>query len=150
MKKSIILGLILTSLAVLGQAADLPYPGQKLTKKQIAAWGNLPAYQIGKSQFRVLPVKPESTEATLVINAQGVVGLSRNEVTISGLPAGQVKAGLGQITPQPLSMQYFEQADVTFARYADFGQAVAGFHAIQAALPDATLRLPIQFNRVPY
>jgi hypothetical protein len=79
------------------------------------------------------------------------VGISHNEVAISGVSAETVQAGLRQVVPSPLSIQRFDQAGVTVARYADFAQAVDGLRAIKAALPGAQVRLPVQFGRqVPY
>jgi hypothetical protein len=152
MIKRFILGILGASLAFASHAApDMPAPGQKLTQEQIALWGKLPVYQIGKSQFRALPADPAHSQSTLLINEQGTVGISHNEVAISGVSAETVQAGLRQVVPSPLSIQRFDQAGVTVARYADFAQAVDGLRAIKAALPGAQVRLPVQFGRqVPY
>lgn len=152
MKKRIFLGLLSASLAVASHAAaDAPTPGQKLSKEQIAQWGHLPVYQVGKSKFRVLPARPADSQLTLLVNAQGVVGVSRNEVAISGVSAQTAQTRLRQTVPQPLSLEHFDQAGVTVARYADFSQAVEGLKAVQAALPEAQVRLPVQFGQqVPY
>lgn len=152
MKKRFFLGLLSASLALASHAAtDAPAPGQKLSDTQIAQWGDLPAYRIGRSKFRVIPVRPANSQATLLLNAQGVVGVSHNDIAISRVSAETAQARLRQIVPQPLSIQHFEQAGVTVARFADFGQAVEGMQAIKAALPEAQVRLPLQFGQqVPY
>lgn len=151
MKKRFLLGLASASLAIISHAAaGNPTVGQKLTPEQIAQWGNLPVYQVGKSEFRVIPSGSTERGVTLVVNAQGIVGVSRNEVAISNVPAKTAEAQLRQAVPQPSSVQHFDTAGVTVARYADFGQAVQALGTLQSALPQAQVRLPIQFKQVPY
>ncbi len=152
MKKLFFLGLLSASLTLASHAAtDVPTPGQKLSKEQIAQWGDLPVYRVGKSKFKVIPAHLADSQSTLLINAQGVVGVSRNEVAISRVSAQTAQARLRQLVPQPLSVEHFDQAGVTIARYADFSQAVEGLRAVQAALPEAQVRLPVQFGQqVPY
>lgn len=151
MNKRLFLGTICMSLALASHAApDTPAPGQKLTQQQIAQWGDLPVYKVGKSKFRVLPVHLSDAQLTLVINGQGVVGVSRNELAISKVPADIIQHQLRQTVPQPLSVEYFEQAGVTVARYADFGQAVEAMRAVQTVLPEAQVRLPVQFDQTAY
>ncbi|NGM86730.1 hypothetical protein G5B35_05340 [Parapusillimonas sp. SGNA-6] len=152
MKKRFFLGLLSASLALSAHAAaDVPAPGQKLSDAQIAEWGDLPMYRIGRSTFRMIPVRPANGQATLLLNTQGVVGISHNDIAISRVSAETARARLKQIVPQPLSIEHFEKAGVTVARFADFGQAVAGMQAIKAALPEAQVRLPVQFSsQVPY
>lgn len=151
MKKRFLLGLVGASLALSSHAAPgNPTVGQKLTPEQIAQWGNLPVYQIGKSEFRVIPPGSSERGVTLVINAQGIVGVSRNEVAISNVPAQTAEAQLRRADPQPASVEHFDTAGVTIARYANFGQAVQALGMLQTALPQAQVRLPIQFRQVPY
>lgn len=152
MKKVLILGLLCTSLttASMANASDEPVPGQKIPSTQLAEWGDLPTYRIDRSVFRVLPVRAGYPGLTLLVNGQGVVGASRNEVTIGKVDAGTVRSTLQQFVPQPLSITYFEQAGVTVARYADFKQAHDAFQALREAMPDAQIRLPVNFGQVPY
>lgn len=151
MKKRLLLGLLSASLALISHAAaGTPTPGQKLSAEQIAQWSDLPVYRVGKGEFRVIPSTTAERGVTLVVNAQGIVGVSRNEIAISSVPAQTAEAQLRQVVPQPLSVEHFDPAGVTVARYADFSQAVQALDAMQAALPEAQIRLPIQFRQVPY
>ncbi len=144
-------GLLGFSLALAGHPAWALTVGQKLSAEEIAQWGELPAYDIGGSQIRVLPSQQPGSEATLLLNAQGVVGSSRNEVSISDAPAERVRELVQRTLPRPLSVQHYEPTGITVLRYADFGQAVEGLNALKAALPGAKVRLPVQFGkRVPY
>lgn len=145
------IGLLGMSLALTTHAAFALMPGQKLSDADIAQMGKLPVYQIGRLQFRVIPSQQADNGATLVLNKQGVVGLSHNEVHISGATAQDIQAKLKELTPQPLSVQTFEPTGITVARYADFGQAVEGLNTLKVALPDAKVRLAVQFaKQAPY
>src|SRR5690606_31187139 len=134
------------SLALTSQAAFALTPGQKLSDAEIAQLGTLPMYEIGRVQYRVVP--PEQADGTtLILNRQGVVGVTRNEISITGAPVQEIEARLGQTVPQPLSVQHFEPTNITVARYADFAQAVEGLQALKAALPEAKVRLSVQFGK---
>lgn len=145
------LGLFGLSLALTSQTVFALTTGQMLSETEIAQLGKLPTYDIGEVQIRVLPSHQTESGTTLVINKQGVVGSSRNEIAISKVDAQQAQTLLKQITPQPLTVQYFEPTGIIVVRYADFGLAVEGLGIIKAKLPEAKVRLPIQFgNQVPY
>ena len=145
------LGLIGLSLALTSHAAFALTAGQQLSQEQIAKWGTLAEYDIGGSRIRVIPSQASGSQDTLLINAQGVVGSSRNEVAISDAPTQDIRAQLKQTLPQPVSVQHYEPTGLTVLRYADFEQAVAGLRALKKALPAANIRLPVQFGKqVPY
>ncbi|TFL15050.1 hypothetical protein CSC67_06890 [Pusillimonas caeni] len=144
------LGLLGMSLALASSAALALTPGQKLTKTEIAEWGALAEYKIGSSRVRVVPPQYSGSQDTLLLNAQGVVGSSRNEVAVSEAPA-DVQAVIQQTQPRPVSIQHFAPTGITVAKYADFGQAVDALRALKAALPGAKVSLPVQFSKqVPY
>jgi len=143
-------GLFGVALALASSAAFALTPGQKLTKAEIAEWGALTEYKIGSSRVRIIPPQYSGSQDTLLLNAQGVVGISRNEVVVSEAPAG-VQAVIQQTQPRPVSVQHFEPTDITVAKYADFAQAVDALRALKAALPGAKVGLPVQFSKqVPY
>lgn len=139
-------GLLGVALALAGQPAFALTPGQKLTDDQIAKLGPLPTYDIGGSQVRVIPPQASKGSATLLLNAQGVVGRSRNEVAVSDAPAN-AEAVFQQIQPRPVSIQRYEATGITVLKYADFEQAIAAQRALKAALPDAKVSLPVMFGR---
>lgn len=145
------IGLFGLSLALSSHAVFALTPGQQLSETEIAQLGKLPTYDIGGLQIRVIPSKQTDSDITLIVNKQGVVGSSRNEIAISKVDAQQAQTLLSQITPQPLSVQHFEPTGITVVRYADFGLAVEGLSVIKAKLPEAKVRLTIQFGKqVPY
>jgi len=143
-------GLLGMLLALSSSAALALTPGQKLSKDQIAQWGTLVEYTIGNSRIRVIPSQYSGSAETLLLNAQGVVGSSRNEVVVSKAPAN-VQEIIQQTQPRPTSVQHFAPTGITLAQYADFEQAVQALAALKAALPQAAVALPVQFGKqMPY
>lgn len=138
-------GVALT-LALASQAAFALSPGQKLSKAEIAQWGTLTTYDIGGSRLRLIPPQHSGSEDTLLLNARGVVGSSRNEIVIAGVGA-EAQAVIQQTQPRPTSVQHFEATGITMLKYADFGQAVEALAALKAALPDAQIGLPVMFSK---
>lgn len=142
----ILLGLICLPLALASQVAAALEPGQRLTKAQVAQWPDMTQYDIGNTRLWVIP-DPAPAQETWLLNRQNVVGFSRNEVALSGATADVLQAGLQQTRPQPLSVQHYAPTQIVVARYADFAAAVEGLQALKAALPDATVRLQVQFSK---
>lgn len=140
------LGLICLPLALACQSAAALEPGQTLTKAQTAQWPDMTQYDIGNTRLWVIP-DPAPAQDTWLLNRQNVVGLSRNEVSISGATADVIQAALQQSSPQPLSVQHYAPTQIVVARYADFAAAVQGQQALKAALPDATVHLQVQFSK---
>ncbi len=146
-----IIGLLGVSLALASFSAFGFTAGQQLSSAQITQLGDLQVYDIGGEQLRVIPSQASDDAATLLLNSQGVVGVSQNEVAISGASAERIQTQLRQLNPQPLSVQAYESTGITVARYADFPQAIKGLKALMAALPDAHVSLSLQFGKhVPY
>lgn len=145
-----ILGPLGMVLAMVSFSAGAFEPGQQVTQAQLAQWGELPVYDIGANPIRVLPEQPKAGQ-TLVLNAQGIVGISRNEVLVAKAQEDQIRSVAGRAAHAPASVQHFAPTGLTVLTYANFAQAVAGLETIKAGLPDATVRLPVQFSKpVPY
>jgi len=143
-------GLLGVSLALASHTAFALTPGQVLTKAEIARWGDLPAYDINGSRIRVIPSQASGGQKTLLLNEQGVVGSSRNEVVVSDAPS-DVQVVIQQTQPRPVSVQHYEPTGITVSKYADFAQAVEALRALKKALPDAKVGLPVMFGKkVPY
>ncbi|MBN9477165.1 MAG: hypothetical protein ABS43_00920 [Bordetella sp. SCN 67-23] len=140
------IGLIGMSLALASGAAFALTPGQKLPKSQIAQWGTLTVYDIDGSHIRVIPPQYSDSQDTLVLNEQGVVGKSANEIVVAEASAG-VQAVIEQTQPRPVSVKHYEATGITVATYADFAQAVEALRALKAALPSAKVGLPVLFTR---
>ncbi len=144
-----VLGLSMVMMAC--QAAPAPEPGQTATQEQLAQWGELPSYDIGSSRFRVIPGKPADGQGTLLLNPQGVVGVSRNEITVANASEDQIRSVAGRAGYAPVSLRHYAPTGMTVLRYADFSHAVEGLKVLQTGLPEASVRLPVQFGRpTPY
>ncbi|MCC2595826.1 hypothetical protein LKR43_05680 [Pusillimonas sp. MFBS29] len=145
------LGLLGVSMALAAQPVFALSPGQKLSDAQIAQLGEMPVYKIGRIELRRIPSQGADDGVTLLLDRQGGVGLSRNELTVAGVTESDLQARIAQVFPQPSAVQHFESTGITVVRYADFAQAVDGLRALKKALPEATVRLNVQFNtKVPY
>lgn len=140
-------GLVGLSLALTSQLVFALTPGQKLSETEIAKLGKLPEYNISGQHIRVIPSKQADSELTMLINKQGVVGSSRNEVAISNAETQQVQTLLKQLAPQPVSVKHFESTGIFVVRFADFNLAVQGQETIKAQMPNASVSLTVQFSK---
>ncbi|MBB5215676.1 hypothetical protein [Parapusillimonas granuli] len=134
-------GLAIAVLALGAQAAEPLVPGQKLPADQIAAYGELPVYAVGKQRYRLLP-QAGADGASLLLDAQGTVLGSKNEVLITGASEAEIRASTGP-GPAPVSIQYFQATGIALVRYADFPTTVAALEPLRQRLPSASVRLAI-------
>lgn len=150
--------------ALSAQAA--PGIGTALTaEEQTSLTANAPV-QVGGRQFRIYSeekVAPASGAAvasknaqsssgaaldpvTTVVNEQGLVGKSRNEVLISNIPTAEAKAKISAYLSQAISVKYYDHMDITALRFATFGEAAQAQAELQALLTGAKVTLPIKFS----
>ncbi|MFT0531716.1 hypothetical protein ACMHYJ_02630 [Castellaniella hirudinis] len=143
-------GLVAAALALPAQAADSRYQsGQQLNARQMSALGNLPVYAVDQRQYRLLPQKT-SDGASLLVNAQGAVFSSHNEILITGASENAVQLGAQQ-GPPPASVQHFAATGITVVRYADFPAAASGLAHLRRQLPAAVVRLGLEQGQMtPY
>ncbi|WP_322997126.1 hypothetical protein [Castellaniella sp.] len=135
-------GVAMAALALSAQAADAYQPGQRLQAKQIQRLGQLPVYTVDKQQYRLLP-QSAAGGRSLLLDAQGVVFSSQNEILITGATENDVQLGAGK-GPVPVSVQSFAATGIVVLRYADFGSAVSALAWLQQQLPQASLHLAIE------
>lgn len=140
-------------------AADTGYTiGTRLSQAQQAALGGAREVQIGGQAYRVLPdSKPRTlgsgasaAEATsLVVNARGVVGESRNEVLVSRVPVQAVQQAVGQLGIRTVSVQYYEHIAISSLRFASFEDTAAARERLKSLLPaDAGVDVPIRYSKI--
>lgn len=128
--------------------------GTVVSTTERATLQNRPALRVGAQQVRVLDtVSPQARAAggvanpvTLVVNEDGVIGQSENIVMISRLPTNQVQARAARWISQAVSTQYIAHMDITMLRFATFSEAVAARTALETALPEAAVSLPIHYT----
>lgn len=136
-------------LALVAHAAGGFAPGEKLSEAEIAELGDLPSYNVGKTRVRVMPSDQTDDHLTWLLNSQGMVGTSRNQVMVAGAPPDAQEI-IQQTQPRPVSVLYHEQTQIIVATYADFGLAAEALNALKESLPTATLALPMVFDlKVP-
>lgn len=148
----ILLCLSLASATALAQVS--PRVGTVLSPSERTSLQSQPPVSVGQQQVRVLSVvAPQANGAsrsanptTLVVNADGVVGQSDNIVMISRLPTSQVQSRAARWISQAVSVQYYEHMNITMLRFATFSDAVAARTALEQALPEAGVALPIQYT----
>lgn len=137
-----IIGVMAVTLTLSAQAADSYQLGQRLNANAIQRLGQLPVYAVGKQQYRLLP-RLSANGSSLLLDAQGTVLGSQNELLITGATENDVQLGV-QKDPQPASIQYFSATGITVVRYADFGAAVDGLARLKQRLPQASIHLAIE------
>lgn len=142
-----VLGALGLTMMMASQSALALEPGQAATPEQLAQWGELPGYDIGSTRFGVLPERPADGQGTLLLNEQGMVGISYNEITVANAQEVQVRAAASRAAHAPLTLRHYTPTGITVLRYAEFGQAVEGLNVLKAGLPEATVRLPVQFGK---
>lgn len=142
--------LCLVSLTVCAQIN--PRVGTVLAGSELAAVRTQPTVSIGAQQVRVLgSATPQSSASgsspvTLIVNEDGVIGQSENIVMISRVPVSQVQTRAARWVAQAVSVQYYDHMDMTLLRFANFSEAAAARTAIERALPEAGVALPIQYT----
>ena len=140
-------------------AASAPTPtptvGTRLLPAEVTALGGTTRYAVGRGFVTLLPVgsggvtikSTDGSPLTSVVNDSGVVGVSRNEVLIAQMPTATVRSQAAALLSTAKSVTYYDHLQITSVRYASFGEAVAGFEKLQAALAKAQVTLPIEYQQ---
>ncbi|NYT83843.1 hypothetical protein H0A70_20415 [Alcaligenaceae bacterium] len=134
-------GVAAVLLAFGAQAAGTYAPGSRIPADQLGQLSNLPVYSVGKQSYRLLPQKG-ADGASLLVDGQGLVVSSANEILVTGASEAEVRSSTGP-GPAPVSIQYLAATGIALVRYADFPTAVAALAPLQQRLPGASVRLAI-------
>ncbi|WP_295540720.1 hypothetical protein [uncultured Pseudacidovorax sp.] len=125
--------------------------GQALSPAELSALAAATRYDVAGTVLTPLPggtaVDADGRPTTMVANATGAVGLSRNEVRIAQWPTDSVRARAGTLLAGATWVQYTDHTQTTRVRYASFAEAVKAYRQLQAALPQASVALPVEFNQ---
>lgn len=89
----------------------------------------------------------ESAGISYVINSQGQVGRSLNEIIITRATADEVQQAISGLKTTPASVRHYEHLDSSSLRFATFEQAVSAQNELKTLLPQAAIALPIQYQR---
>lgn len=122
--------------------------GQKPSAAQIEQLGSLRRVEINGRSYQLLAsIKgADQRPATRLLGPDGVVGQSFHEVVISDQPTADVRARLAMLISKALAVRYYDAGDISILRFSDIHQAAAALAPIRAALPAATVGLPIIVN----
>lgn len=100
---------------------------------------------VGKSTLRVVGV---TDKGTMVANELGVVGLSQNEVLVSGAKPQQVKDAVKSLGLHPVEAGYYDSTGLSSLRFASLGDAAQARTRLTSALHGAVVSLPVQYAEV--
>ena len=152
---SVRIGLVCLCLASMAVWAQVnPRVGTVLGSSELATLRTQAQVSTGGQKVRVLSsATPQvqssggaSNTVTLVVNEDGVIGQSENVVVISRIPVSQVQTLAAKWVAQAVSVQYYDHMDMTLLRFGNFSEAAAARTAIERALPEAGVSLPIQYT----
>ncbi len=143
------IALACAAMAAQAQSSQPPLRvGHKPSAAQLEQLGSLRHVEIDGRRYQVVAsVKaPGQRSATQLLDPGGVVGQSFHEVVIGNQPTADVRHRLALLPSQPLAVRYYDEGGVSILRFADIYQAAAALGPLRAALPQATVGLPISTN----
>lgn len=138
-----------TASGALAQASRAPVRvGEKPSAAQLEHLGPLRRVDIDGRSYQVVAsvTGADQRPATRLLGPDGVVGQSFHEVVIGGQPTADVRHRLASLISRAMAARYYDAGDVSILRFTDIYQAAAALAPIRAALPAATVGLPISFN----
>ena len=100
---------------------------------------------IGKGKLRILGV---TQEGTMVANELGVVGISYNDVLVSGVSPQQVKDAVHRLGLKPQAAGYYDSTGLSSLRFASLSDAAQARTSLRSALSGASVSLPVQYAEV--
>ena len=155
LSKYIVISVSLLGSLCTAHATPSPVVGSRLLPAEVAALGGTTRYTVGQALVTVLPAgsggmvvkSTDGSPSTSVVNASGVVGVSRNEVLIAQMPTATVRSQAAALLSAAKSVTYYDHMQITSVRYGSFGEAVAGREKLQAVLSKAQVTLPIEYQQ---
>lgn len=149
-------GLILLTLgAVIAQAAPEtlsvgmtlpPNQIQQIPGRELIVHGK-PLKVLGQPQPEKRLKETDGAVSSYVINSQGQVGRSLNEIIITRATTDEVQQAISALKTTPVSVHHYEHLNSSSLRFATFEQAVSAQNEMKTLLPQAAVALPIQYQR---
>jgi hypothetical protein len=100
--------------------------------------------QDGKRVLWVLSTgRSSSGPLTMLVNEQGVVGRSANEVVIANSPTEQTKLRIASYLSKTVSIDYVDNMNITVLRFSTIADAAKAVAELRTAMPDARITLPV-------
>ncbi|GAC1590716.1 MAG: hypothetical protein NVS3B5_22690 [Sphingomicrobium sp.] len=145
-----LLGAGTIGLSLTAGAADThkPQAGKLMSRQDMSNIAGNPSVTVGSQTYKVL--RGSTTDSkTLVVNDQGLVGESGNEVLISQVPTSTVRANLARLNLAAISIKYYDHVNTTVLRFATFEEAAWARNQIKSVLPpEASVGVPVQYGKL--
>lgn len=143
-----ILGLLLGLMVSVSSFAQATPPiGSLLTATEMTTIKTKAGVQDGKKTIWVLSAGGSASDPfTMVVNEQGIVGKSSNELLITNSPTTQTKLKIATYLSKTISVQYFDNMNTTVLRFPTLGDAAKASAELSTAMPDAQVSLPVTYS----
>ena len=154
--KSAALFVMLLAMSLTQAQTTNPNLGRQLSTAELAKNANAPSVRLDGKVFRILNGVPVtgansvalvSDRVTQVVNDQGVVGESRNEVIISEIAPNRVRDSIDRLKVAPVSVNYYEHIDLSTLRFSSFQDAVDAYDQLKKLLPQARVHVPVKYGK---
>jgi hypothetical protein len=130
-----------------GLAQTTPPIGSTLTASEMETAKTKTQIQDGKRVLWVLSTgKSSSGPVTMLVNEQGVVGRSANEVVIANSPTEQTKLRITSYLSKTISVDYVDNMNITVLRFSAIADAAKAVTELRTVMPDARITLPVVFS----
>ncbi len=130
-----------------GLAQTIPPIGSTLTASDMETAKTKTQIQDGKSVLWVLSTgRSSSGPLTMLVNEQGVVGRSANEVIIANSPIEQTKLRITSYLSKTVSVDYVDNMKITVLRFSAIADAAKAVAELRTAMPDARITLPVVYS----
>jgi hypothetical protein len=130
-----------------GLAQTTPPIGSTLTASEMETAKTKTQIQDGKRVLWVLSTgKSSSGPVTMLVNEQGVVGRSANEVVIANSPTEQTKLRITSYLSKTISVDYVDNMNITVLRFSAIADAAKAVAELRTVMPDARITLPVVFS----
>ena len=130
-----------------GLAQTTPPIGSTLTASEMETAKTKTQIQDGKRVLWVLSTgKSSSGPLTMLVNEQGVVGRSANEVVIANSPTEQTKLRITSYLSKTISVDYVDNMNITVLRFSAIADAAKAVAELRTVMPDARITLPVVFS----
>jgi hypothetical protein len=128
-------------------AQTTPPIGSSLTAPEMETAKTKTQIQDGKRVLWVLSIGGSpSSPFTMLVNEQGVVGRSANEVIIANSSTDQTKLKVTFYLSKTISVNYFDHLNTTVLRFSAIADAAKVVAELRTAMPDARISLPVVYS----
>lgn len=130
--------------------------GDRLTPQEVAQFAKSPPLRAGELVLREISSQSlvtmssggavSSGPVSLVVNEDGQVGESRNELVISQVPVAELQQRLQPIIRNAVTVQYDVSRAITVLRFSSLSSAVRAHNSVLRLWPHARVALPVRYG----